>query len=124
MSEIEEQMYKQFPLVMEYETDARDVYPQRVTFLLAVLAEKEEQIAALKKELSDKSWRLRDPYSAFLHDAAKKDNCRNCVHARPATLTLPSAIDRISCKYAAGWPHWSTKCKHWEKNKALRGKEE
>ena len=79
------------------------------------------QIAALKAELSDKSWRLRDPYGAFLHDAAKKDNCRNCVHMRPATL--PSAVDRISCKYAEGWPHWSTRCNKWEKIEALRGEE-
>ena len=75
----------------------------------------------LREGLLDVKWRLHNPYGAFLYDAAKKDNCRNCIHMLPATL--PSAIDRISCKYADGWPHWSTKCNKWEKEQALRGGE-
>ncbi len=51
--------------------------------------------------------------AAFLSDARKKDNCVNCINMRPCTLLHND--DRISCKYAEGWPHWSTKCNKWEK---------
>jgi len=103
-------------------------YAQRNEELNEMDHKAQDQIEALTAEnkrlregLLDAKWRLHNPYGAFLYDAAKKDNCRNCIHVLPATL--PSAIDRISCKYADGWPHWSTKCNKWEKEQALRGGE-
>jgi hypothetical protein len=66
----------------------------------------------LETELAEVKWRLHHPYDAFLRDAAKKDNCRNCIHVRPPTISHNP--DRISCQHAEGWPHWSTKCGKWE----------
>ena len=70
------------------------------------------KIGLLNKELSDTRWRLQSPYAAFLLDSFKKDNCRNCIHKRPPTISHNE--DRISCKYADGWPHWTNKCNKWE----------
>ena len=66
----------------------------------------------LREELNEARWRLHNSYDAFLRDASKKDNCRNCNYMRPPTISHNP--DRISCQYAEGWPHWSTKCKYWE----------
>jgi len=52
MSKIEEEMYERFPLAMEYETDARTVYPKRQAFLLAAFAELKEQYPAALKYCS------------------------------------------------------------------------
>lgn len=71
------------------------------------------EIDRLNANLSDALWRLYNPHAAFLSDALRKDNCRNCVNMRPPTISHNE--DRISCQYAAGWPHWSTKCEKWEK---------
>ena len=78
------------------------------------------ELEATRKELGDKTWRLRRPYEAWLSDSLKKDNCRNCKHSRPPTIAHNP--DRVSCQYADGWPHWTNKCDRWEAREALGGK--
>ena len=65
-------------------------------------------LAEAREALSDTRFRLKNPYEAFLRDSLEKDNCRNCKHSRPPTISHNP--DRISCKYADGWPHWTHKC--------------
>ena len=65
------------------------------------------------KIISELSFRLRRPHEAFLLDATKKDNCKNCANYK-GQCSSPNS-DRVNCNKAVGLPHWTTKCKHWEK---------
>uniref|UniRef100_A0A6M3LKH5 Uncharacterized protein n=1 Tax=viral metagenome TaxID=1070528 RepID=A0A6M3LKH5_9ZZZZ len=89
--------------------------------LKAENAKLRQKVEELREALTEAKGRLRDPYGYFLRDSAKKDNCGNCGNMKPCQLQGNS--DRISCKYAEGWPHWSHKCKYWiakSENAALR----
>jgi hypothetical protein len=50
MSDIEQQINKDHPLSMEYESDARYVWPKRFNTLLALLRERDEEIARLGEQ--------------------------------------------------------------------------
>ena len=63
--------------------------------------------------ISELRCRLYRPYDAFLRDAEKKDNCRNCTNCK-GQRSFPNS-DRVNCDFAKGWPHWTTKCKNWQK---------
>ena len=65
------------------------------------------------KIISELRFRLYRPYDAFLRDASKQDNCRNCVNYKGQCCSPNS--DRVKCDRAEGWPHWTTKCNHWQK---------
>lgn len=58
-------------------------------------------------------FRLNNPYAAFLQDAAKKDNCMTCKNLK-SRCSSPNS-DRVNCNFVEGWPHWTTKCRNWEK---------
>lgn len=77
--------------------------------------------ACEEKELliSELNWRLRNPYRAFLEDAAKKDNCRNCANNKGACP--PPNSDSVYCDYVIGWPDWTTKCRNWTHNQLEKG---
>ena len=79
----------------------------------------EARLKRAEEELSDLRWRRRDPYGAFLSDAAKRDNCGNCVNNKGRCD--PPNSDRIKCHFPEGWPHWTAKCKHWKIREALKG---
>ena len=88
----------------------------------AKITELKADVERLREELSDKSWRLRAPYDAFLYDSTKKNNCANCKHMKGHCE--PPNSDRINCSIAEGWPHWTHRCRKWEAQTALAGKEE
>jgi len=68
------------------------------------------------KIISEMRFKLNRPYDSFLLEAAKKDNCKNCTNYK-GQCSSPNS-DRVNCTLAAGWPHWTTKCRHWEKKEA------
>ena len=63
--------------------------------------------------ISELRFRLFRPHDAFLRDAEKKDNCKNCTNYK-GQCSSPNS-DRVNCDFAEGWPHWTTKCKNWQK---------
>ena len=63
--------------------------------------------------IRDLTFRLNRPYDAFLMDAKDKNNCMNCVNMK-SRCSYPNS-DRVNCDYREGWPHWTTKCSHYDK---------
>ena len=82
ISKIEGEMYEKYPLAMEYETDARDVYPKRQSFLL-------EQIAALKAERNgylNGQQQMQDTCSSLQDSIAKYAGERKVLKAEVKRL--------------------------------------
>lgn len=89
--------------------------------LSAKLAESEAKVKELEAKLADKEQHLsraydelrdhRDPVGAYARrQIAAGKTCHTCVHFI-SRCESPNS-DRVNCKIAEGWPHWTGCCKH------------